>query len=93
MARCCPQVGIQWGAGGDTPAAELAAEGTLDAAWAIRCARACLDAGAQLVMVESEGSLQQCSTSTARPVAALKFPAMQRHGHALPFNGSGCRHH
>lgn len=48
-------MGIQWGAGGDTPAAELAAEGTLDPSWAIRRARACLDAGAELVMVESEG--------------------------------------
>lgn len=51
-----PEVGIQWGAGGDTPAAGLAAEGTVDASWAIRRARACLEAGATMVMVESEGA-------------------------------------
>ena len=48
-------MGIQFGAGGDSAVAELAAEGTLDASWAIRRARACLDAGAPIVMVESEG--------------------------------------
>ncbi|KAI7840207.1 hypothetical protein COHA_005989 [Chlorella ohadii] len=50
-----PEVGIQFGAGGDSSGAELAAEGTVDASWAIRRAQACLDAGAAIVMVESEG--------------------------------------
>lgn len=50
------QVGIQFGAGGGSSATELAGEGRVDAAWAIRRARACLDAGAELVMIESEGA-------------------------------------
>ena len=52
-----PEVGIQFGAGGDTAASELAAEGTVDASWAIRRARRCLEAGAELIMVESEGAM------------------------------------
>jgi phosphosulfolactate synthase (CoM biosynthesis protein A) len=50
-----PELGIQFGAGGATPAAELAAEGTRDAQWVIERARACLDAGAHIIMIESEG--------------------------------------
>lgn len=50
-----PELGIQFGAGGATPSAELAAEGTRDAQWVIAKARACLEAGAPIVMIESEG--------------------------------------
>ncbi|MGH8141168.1 MAG: phosphosulfolactate synthase [Steroidobacteraceae bacterium] len=50
-----PELGIQFGAGGATAAAELAAEGTRDADWVISRARACLGAGAQIIMIESEG--------------------------------------
>ena len=50
-----PEVGIQFGAGGATAAAELVAAGTRDPGWAIGLARRCLDAGADLVMLESEG--------------------------------------
>ncbi|MDA8231320.1 MAG: phosphosulfolactate synthase [Magnetospirillum sp.] len=50
-----PELGIQFGAGGDTPAAELAAEGTRDAQWVIGRGKACLDAGAHILMIESEG--------------------------------------
>ena len=50
-----PEVGIQFGAGGATAAAELAAEGTRDPAWAIAQARQFLDAGASMIMIESEG--------------------------------------
>jgi phosphosulfolactate synthase (CoM biosynthesis protein A) len=50
-----PEVGIQFGAGGATGAGELAAEGTRDAARAIQQAARFLDAGAEMVMVESEG--------------------------------------
>jgi phosphosulfolactate synthase (CoM biosynthesis protein A) len=50
-----PEVGIQFGAGGATAAAALEAEGTRDVAWAIRQARRYLDAGAHLLMIESEG--------------------------------------
>lgn len=50
-----PEVGIQFGAGGDTPTEELEAEGQQDPAWAIRQARRFLDAGAYMIMIESEG--------------------------------------
>jgi len=50
-----PEVGIQFGAGGATAAAELEAEGTRDPAWAIAQARRFLEAGATMIMIESEG--------------------------------------
>ncbi len=50
-----PEVGIQFGAGGATAVAELEAEGTRDPEGAIRQARRYLEAGAGLVMIESEG--------------------------------------
>jgi phosphosulfolactate synthase (CoM biosynthesis protein A) len=50
-----PEVGIQFGAGGASTAAELKAEGTRDPRWAVALARRFLDAGAHMVMIESEG--------------------------------------
>jgi phosphosulfolactate synthase (CoM biosynthesis protein A) len=50
-----PEVGIQFGAGGATSAEELEVEGTSDPGRAIEIARRCLDAGAYMVMIESEG--------------------------------------
>ncbi|TMQ34706.1 MAG: phosphosulfolactate synthase [Planctomycetota bacterium] len=50
-----PEVGIQFGAGGASAAAELEAEGTRDPEWAIGQARRFLEAGAYQVMIESEG--------------------------------------
>src|SRR5215831_10910329 len=50
-----PEVGIQFGAGGATAAAELQAEGTRDPNWAIAQAKRLLDAGADIIMIESEG--------------------------------------
>jgi phosphosulfolactate synthase (CoM biosynthesis protein A) len=50
-----PEVGIQFGAGGATAAAELEAEGTRDPGWAILQAKRFIDAGAYMVMIESEG--------------------------------------
>ena len=55
VLKAKPELGIQFGAGGATPAAELAAEGTRDAQWVIKRAKACLDAGAQIIVIESEG--------------------------------------
>jgi phosphosulfolactate synthase (CoM biosynthesis protein A) len=49
------ELGIQFGAGGATPASELAAEGTRDVRWLIAQARRCVDAGAYHIMIESEG--------------------------------------
>jgi len=50
-----PEVGIQFGAGGASATTELEAEGTRDPQWAIAQARRFLDAGAELIMIESEG--------------------------------------
>jgi phosphosulfolactate synthase (CoM biosynthesis protein A) len=50
-----PEVGIQFGAGGDTVAGELEAEGTRDPEWMISQARRFIDAGAYMIMIESEG--------------------------------------
>ena len=50
-----PEVGIQFGAGGTTSAAELESEGQKDPEWAIHIAKRCLEAGAYLIMIESEG--------------------------------------
>jgi phosphosulfolactate synthase (CoM biosynthesis protein A) len=50
-----PEVGIQFGAGGATKAEELEVEGTRDPQWCIKLAQRFLDAGAYLIMIESEG--------------------------------------
>ena len=50
-----PEVGIQFGAGGATSTAELEAEGTRDPSWVIAQAKRFLDAGAEIIMIESEG--------------------------------------
>jgi phosphosulfolactate synthase (CoM biosynthesis protein A) len=50
-----PEVGIQFGAGGASSVEELEAEGTSDPSQAIRAAKRYLDAGALLIMIESEG--------------------------------------
>jgi len=50
-----PEVGIQFGAGGATAAAELEAEGTRAPEWAISQAKRFLDAGDYMIMIESEG--------------------------------------
>ena len=50
-----PELGIQFGAGGDTSARELESEGTRDVGWLIAQAKRGLDAGADIIMIESEG--------------------------------------
>ena len=50
-----PEVGIQFGAGGASAAEELEAEGTRDPEWAILQAKRLLEAGAHMIMIESEG--------------------------------------
>jgi len=50
-----PEVGIQFGAGGATAVAELEAEGTRDVLSAIQQAKEFLEAGAEMLMIESEG--------------------------------------
>ncbi len=50
-----PEVGIQWGAGGETSVEELEEAGVRDPGRAIHAAKRFLDAGAYLIMIESEG--------------------------------------
>ncbi|MDX5418836.1 MAG: phosphosulfolactate synthase, partial [Hymenobacteraceae bacterium] len=50
-----PEIGIQFGAGGDTEAAALKAAGTRDPGYVIKQAKRFLEAGAYLIMIESEG--------------------------------------
>ncbi|HYZ75728.1 MAG TPA: phosphosulfolactate synthase [Chthoniobacterales bacterium] len=50
-----PEVGVQFGAGGGTSEEELEAEGVFDPSLAIARAEKFLDAGAYMIMVESEG--------------------------------------
>jgi phosphosulfolactate synthase (CoM biosynthesis protein A) len=57
-----PEVGIQFGSGGATSIAELEAEGTQDPAWAISKAKRFLDAGAYMIMIESEGITENVKT-------------------------------
>jgi len=70
-----PEVGIQFGAGGATRAEELEAEGTRDPGRTIQLAQRFLDAGAYMVMIESEGITESVKTwrtdVSARIVNAL----------------------
>jgi phosphosulfolactate synthase (CoM biosynthesis protein A) len=66
-----PEVGIQFGAGGATTTAELAAEGTRDPAWAILQAKRFVDAGAYMIMIESEGITENVSPWRTDVVAKI----------------------
>ncbi len=70
-----PEVGIQFGAGGASAAEELESEGTRDVDWAISQARKFLDAGAYMIMIESEGITENVKTwrtdVAARIIGAL----------------------
>lgn len=66
-----PELGIQFGAGGDTPAEELEAEGTRDVQWLIELAGRCLDAGADIIMIESEGITENVRTWRTDAVARI----------------------
>lgn len=50
-----PEIGIQFGAGGASEETELHAAGGRDLEWAIAMGRRFLDAGADMIMLESEG--------------------------------------
>ncbi len=54
-----PEVGIQFGAGGASTVDALEAEGTRDVGYAIELAKRHLDAGAHMIMIESEGITEQ----------------------------------
>jgi phosphosulfolactate synthase (CoM biosynthesis protein A) len=54
-----PEVGIQFGAGGASAVEALEARGTREVGQATELAKRHLDAGAQLIMLESEGITEQ----------------------------------
>jgi phosphosulfolactate synthase (CoM biosynthesis protein A) len=54
-----PEVGIQFGAGGASSVEALEAEGTRDVGQAIELAKRHLEAGAHVIMIESEGITEQ----------------------------------
>jgi len=66
-----PEIGIQFGAGGDTAVEELESEGTMDPQWAIDQAKRFLDAGAYMIMIESEGITENVKTWRTDVVARI----------------------
>jgi phosphosulfolactate synthase (CoM biosynthesis protein A) len=66
-----PEVGIQFGAGGATTPEELESEGIQDPDAAIAVARKCLEAGAAMVMIESEGITESVHTWRTDVVARI----------------------
>jgi len=66
-----PEVGIQFGAGGATAAAELKAEGTRDPEWAISQAKRFISAGAYMIMIESEGITENVKSWRTDVVAKI----------------------
>jgi phosphosulfolactate synthase (CoM biosynthesis protein A) len=50
-----PEIGVQFGAGGDSASAQLEKAGRRDTIYAIRQAKRFLEAGAYIIMIESEG--------------------------------------
>jgi phosphosulfolactate synthase (CoM biosynthesis protein A) len=66
-----PEVGIQFGAGGASASSELESEGTRDVAWAIQQAQRFLEAGAYMIMIESEGITESVKTWRTDAVAKI----------------------
>jgi phosphosulfolactate synthase (CoM biosynthesis protein A) len=66
-----PEVGIQFGAGGASSVSELQAEGTKDVAWATALMKRHLEAGATMIMVESEGITESVATWRTDVAAAI----------------------
>src|SRR5881296_409538 len=66
-----PEVGIQFGAGGATAAAELKAEGKKDVGYAISQAKRFLQEGVYMIMIESEGITENTEPWRTDAVAAF----------------------
>lgn len=66
-----PEVGIQFGAGGSTSAEELESEGLRDVGMAIQQAKRFIDAGAYMIMIESEGITENVKTWRTDVVAKI----------------------
>lgn len=68
-----PEIGVQFGAGGTNTIAQNEAAGISDPASAIEIGKRCLDAGAYMLMIESEGITE--SVATWRTEIASRFAA------------------
>ena len=66
-----PEVGIQFGAGGATAAAELKAEGKKDVGYAISQAKRFLQEGVYMIMIESEGITENTEPWRTDAIAAF----------------------
>lgn len=66
-----PEVGIQFGAGGASRSEELESEGVRAVEWAIQQARRFIDAGAYMIMIESEGITESVKTWRTDAVAKI----------------------
>lgn len=66
-----PEVGIQFGAGGASTIEALEAEGTRDVGYAIELAKRHLEAGASMIMIESEGITEQVRSWRTDVVARI----------------------
>src|SRR5699024_8118404 len=66
-----PELGIQFGSGGDSTIAELAAESKKDVGDLVDRAELALEAGADIIMIESEGITENVPEWNTGPVAAI----------------------
>jgi phosphosulfolactate synthase (CoM biosynthesis protein A) len=66
-----PELGIQFGAGGDTAASELEAAGTSDPDKVINLGKRFLDAGVEIMMIESEGITENVKTWRTDVIQAI----------------------
>jgi len=66
-----PELGIQFGAGGASAVAELEAEGTRDPDWVISLGKRFLEAGAYMLMIESEGITENVRAWRTDVVASI----------------------
>ena len=69
--RAKPELGIQFGSGGDSTQAELAAEGKKDVGDLVDRANQALNAGAEIIMTESEGITENVTDWNTGAVAAI----------------------
>ncbi|THH16001.1 hypothetical protein EW146_g4580 [Bondarzewia mesenterica] len=95
-----PEVGIQWGAGGDASIAELESSGTRDPKWLIDRANLFLDAGASMIMIESEGITENVKNwrtdvisaiTSALPAGKIMFEAADPDVFAYHIQNQGAR--
>jgi len=95
-----PEVGIQWGAGGDASVEELESAGTRDPKWLIDRANTFLQAGAYMIMIESEGITENVkawrtdvisAVTSALPRDKIMFEAAEPDVFAYHIQNQGAR--